>query len=187
MDATLRIAATVGFAELTVDAIAAEAGISRPVVYDLFGDLRGVLSAVVAEASDRARTVIDEALPDVGGGASPAALLEEGYRTMLRAVEAEPAMWRLILLPPQGAPREIRDEIDLQRAQTRARVIPRVRWGLDELQITGVRDDVVARVLIATAEEMGRLVLEDPRRYPPDRIARTLHDLVGIVPDGGDD
>ena len=186
MDATLRVATTVGFAELTIDAIAAEAGISRPVVYDLFGDLRGVLTAMITEASARATAAIDEALPDVDGGAPPAALLEEAYRTMLGAIRDDPAMWRLILLPPRGAPPEIRDEIARRRAQTLARVIPRVRWGLDELQITGVRDDVVARVLLATAEEMGRLVLEHPRRFAPERIARTLHELVGIIPEAGD-
>jgi AcrR family transcriptional regulator len=186
MDATLRIAGTGGFVELTVDAIAAEAGITRPVVYDLFGDLGGVLAAVVAEASERAAAQIDEALPVLGEDSAPSAMLERAFLTMLRAVRKDPAIWRLILMPPEGAPPEIRDAIARQRLDTLTRVTPLVEWGLGRLGVSGAQPAVIARVLIATAEEMGRLVLDHPRRYPPERIAGALGGLMAVLPDGID-
>jgi AcrR family transcriptional regulator len=185
MAATLRVAADGGFSGLTVDAIAAEAGITRPVIYDLFGDLEGLLAATLADAVSRALGAVDQALPSVVPDAPPEAVLDTAMRAFLAAVRADPLTWRLILLPPQGAPAEIRAAVDANRSEIVARVTPLVEWGLRDLGVAGVDSRIVARLLIATGEDMARLVLEHPRRYSAERVASAIGALVTLLPRPG--
>jgi AcrR family transcriptional regulator len=181
MDATLSVLAARGFGDLTIDAIAAEAGITRPVVYDLFGDLTELLTAVVRDAAAGADVAIDAALPHGAPDADPGAMLERALSTRLEAVLADPLRWRLVLMPAAGAPAAIREEVARRRAAVLERVTPLVELGIETLGLAGVDEKVVARVLIATAEDMARLTLEHPRRYSPARVAGSVAGLVGLV------
>jgi AcrR family transcriptional regulator len=184
MEATLRVAADRGFANLTVDAIAAEAGVTRPVIYDLFGDLAGLLAAVTDEAFQRANATIDRALPEPGGDTVPTAMLEQALVTVLAAIRADPPTWRLLLIAPQGAPPEIREEVARRRAEIVDRIAPTAGWGLQQLGLGAADPRIVARLLLSTGEEMGRLLLDHPRRYTPERIATTVSSLVRVLPAG---
>ena len=93
-----------GFGALSIDAVAREAGITRPVVYDLFGDLRGLLAATLADAERRALATVQDVLPEPRGERSPEVVLADAFRRFLEAVRSDPMTWRLILLAPQGAP-----------------------------------------------------------------------------------
>jgi AcrR family transcriptional regulator len=184
IDATLKVAESEGFAALTIDAVASEAGITRPVIYDLFGDLRGLLAATLADAESRALTTLAAALPDPIEGARPDLLLAEAFRVFLHAVRRDPLTWRLILLPPQGAPPQIRARVDQNRAELAGRVSRLVAWGLGRIAAPEAIDpDVLARLLIAAGEDLARLVLEHPRRYTPSRIARAIEQLASLMPD----
>ena len=88
IDATLRVAEKSGFSELTVDAIAAAAGITRPVVYDLFGDLKGLLAATLEDAMQRAMAAVDSAIPAEIPSAPPEDVLTAALLTFLEAVRA---------------------------------------------------------------------------------------------------
>jgi len=184
IDATLRVAEKSGFSELTVDAIAGAAGITRPVVYDLFGDLKGLLAATLEDALERALAAVDAAIPTEIPDAPPGEVLDEALRTFLLAVRADPLTWRLILLPPQGAPAEIRSAVRRNRLDLVGRIAPLVAWALEDLGVSGVDHTVVARLMIATGEDMARLVLEHPRRYNPDRVANGIGALSRLLPNG---
>lgn len=184
VDATLKVAETKGFDRLTVDAIAREAGITRPVIYDLFGDLSGLLAATLADAETRALATVGNVLPEPGGGQSPDVVLADAFRLFLEAVRRDPMTWRLILLPPQGAPPQIRENVQRNRAAVAERVTGLVTWGLGRIGAPAEIDRaVLARLLIAAAEDMARLVLEHPKRYTPSRIARAVKDIALLLPD----
>ena len=53
LDAALEVLAEEGFDALTVEAVARRAGLTRPVIYDQFGDLDGLLLALVDRESLR--------------------------------------------------------------------------------------------------------------------------------------
>jgi AcrR family transcriptional regulator len=182
MDAALRSLGEHGFAGLTIDGIASEAGITRPVVYDLFGDLGGLLSAVADDAFARADVAIEAALPVAAPESSPEELLTRALRTLLDAVRSEPGSWRFILLPPLGAPPHIESGLAARRSELIDRITPLAAWALRELGIAGVDHAVVARVLVATAEDLARMTLEHPRRYPPTRLVSAISGLVRLLP-----
>jgi AcrR family transcriptional regulator len=185
LDATGRIVVADGFGALTIDGVAREAGITRPVVYDLFGDLDGLLAAFVADAEQRALVAIGGALPDPTSDL-PDQLLEDGLRMFLEAVRSDPDLWRIVLLPPEGTPAVARGAIERRRAELAAGVgelidIAASRTGILE----GVDRPSFARAIIAVAEDMGRLVLEKPRRYTPSRIARSAGQIARLLPSPG--
>lgn len=185
--AALKVAEAKGFGAITIDGVAREAGITRPVVYDLFGDLHGLLAAVLADAERRALSTVQGLLPEPGADRSPQAVLRDAFRLFLEAVRADPMTWRMILLAPQGAPPQIRENVRRNREIVAGRVTELVQWGLGVMEAPPQIDRaVLARLLIASGEDMARLVLENPRRYTPARIAGALSDIVAGLAPGAD-
>ena len=106
---TKAIVAEHGFHAVSIEAVAREAGISRPIVYGHFGDLRGLLEALVARESERALEQLARVLPPALAQGEPRAQLLSALRAYLEAVRADPDTWRLVLMPPEGAPDLLRD------------------------------------------------------------------------------
>lgn len=182
LDATMRVAEGQGFGKLTIDAVAREAGITRPVVYDLFGDMDGLLAATLADAEGRALAGIAGALPVLAGGGSPDAVLSGAMRQFLEAVRADPATWRLILLAPQSAPPALRARVDTNRAALADRIAEVADWWATSVGAgDGVDRRMLARIVIAVCEDMARLVLEHPRKYTPTRVARAVEQVVRLT------
>src|SRR3954447_9530979 len=63
LDATKAIVDRSGFHAVSIEAVAREAGITRPIVYGHFRDLAGLLEALVEREGDRALAQLDELLP----------------------------------------------------------------------------------------------------------------------------
>ncbi len=171
IEATLRVAERRGFSALTVDAIAREAGITRPVIYDLFGELDGLLRATLQDTLEQTLHAVQELLPHRPPDAPPERVVHDVLLRFLAAVGEQPQRWRLLLLPSRGAPAGIRAGVERNRAEVLARAVPLVDWGLRELGVGGPDPVLVTRLLMATGEDMARLTLEHPDRYPPGRIA----------------
>src|SRR4051812_14252591 len=111
LDATKRIVAERGFHAVSIEAVAREAGITRPIVYGHFHDLQGLLEALVDREGARALGQLATVLPhDLQAGDARDTLLTAlgGY---LEAVGADPTTWRLVLMPPEGAPAVLHDQI----------------------------------------------------------------------------
>lgn len=172
LDAALGLAARDGAGSLTVEAIAAAAGITRPVVYDLFGDLEGLLAALTDDAERRATETIAAAVPGITLDDDPDVILETAALRFLEAVAAEPLLWKVILAPEEGMTGEMSARIGRVRSRVAARISELIVWsfrGRDELEAIDPR--VFGRVIIAAAEELARLVVADPHRYQPTRVA----------------
>ena len=166
---TTRIAAEQGFPAVSIESVARRAGISRPIVYEHFGDLPGLLEAVVERETSRALSQVSEtALTDLTEG-DPQELMLESLGAYLHAVRDHPTTWRLVLIPPEGAPELLRKSISQGRAAVLERLAQAVRPAL-------IRDpespdaELTARVLSAISDEYARLVLTDPVRFAPERL-----------------
>jgi AcrR family transcriptional regulator len=169
LDVTLTIVAEQGFQAVSIESVARSAGISRPIVYQHFGDLQGLLEAVVEREMTRARSQVSEtAMSDLTEG-EPRQLMLESLRSYLHAVRDHPTTWRLVLMPPQGAPELLRKSVAQGRSSVRAQMTAAVRPAL-------LRDrespdaELTARVLSAISDEYARLVLTDPERFTPERL-----------------
>jgi AcrR family transcriptional regulator len=160
LDAAKALVAEAGFHAVSIEAVARRAGITRPIVYRHFDDLGALLEALVERETVRALRQLREFVPrDLGG--DPREDLIASLRGYLQAVESDPVTWRLMLVPPEGAPGLLGERI----AAGRAAVIGQLAGAL-----ASPDPELTARALSSVADEAARLLLSDPRRYPPERI-----------------
>lgn len=170
LDVTADIVARQGFGAVSIQAVAAAAGISRPVVYEHFGDLPGLLEALVEREMDAAtEQVADTRLPDLSEG-DPTDLMMNSLGLFLSAVERHPDTWRLVLMPPEGAPASLRRHIQIGRAAVLEGLAHSVRAGLKPGGTEPPDPELTASILSAISDEYGRLILADPRRYSSERL-----------------
>jgi AcrR family transcriptional regulator len=162
LDATKTIVAERGFHAVSIEAVAREAGITRPIVYGHFHDLPGLLEALIERETARALAQLD--IPDDLTGDPRHALLAS-LRTYLEAVRDDPATWRLVLMPPEGAPAILHDLIAQGRAAVLEQLARAVGPGLESPD-----PELFAHTLSAISDEGARLLLTDPERYPVERI-----------------
>src|SRR3954453_2147610 len=159
LDVTEEIVDAAGFHAVSIDRVAREAGITRPVVYTHFGDREGLLHALVDRGNRRTLAALGRIVPTEPGG-EPEEVLLGSLERFLETVRDDPATWRLALLPPESAPALLADRI----ARDRANVVRGLASGV-EPWLEGAADPVlVARTLVAVAEELAKVVLEDPER-----------------------
>ena len=64
LDAAIQVIVREGYDGVSVDAIAREAGVTRPVVYGAYADLDELLGALLDRQQARALTQLAEVLPD---------------------------------------------------------------------------------------------------------------------------
>jgi AcrR family transcriptional regulator len=185
LDATKRIVDRRGFHAVSIEAVAREAGITRPVVYGHFQDLGGLLEALVQREGVRALGQLAAVLPselELAAG-DPAEQLAAALRGYLEAVLADPATWRLVLMPPEGAPEVLRNRIAEGRTAVLAQLAEAARPGLGPGR-ESPDPELTARMLSAVADEGARLLLTDPERYPVERIVDHARWFLGQLPFG---
>ena len=169
LDATKAIANRSGFHAVSIEAVAREAGITRPVVYGHFRDLGGLLEALVERESARALGQLAEVLPTDLAGGDPRELLLAGLRGYLQVAQADPATWRLVLMPPEGAPDVLREQIARGREAVVAQLVEVVRPGLGPGR-ESPDPELTAMAFSSLSDDAARLVLTQPGRFPPERI-----------------
>jgi AcrR family transcriptional regulator len=171
LDVAKAVVARDGFHGASIEAVARDAGITRPIVYGHFGDLAGLLEALVDRESDRALAQLAVVLPDDLGAGDPPELLLEALRGYLEAVASDRVTWRLVLMPQEGAPERLHEHIARGRTAIIARLALAVGPGLRPGAGSPDPDpELTARMLSAFADETARLLLTEPERYPVDRV-----------------
>jgi AcrR family transcriptional regulator len=177
LDATKAIVGEHGFHAVSIEAVARRAGITRPVVYGHFEDLGGLLEAMVERESARALEHLAAVLPAASGGDDPREALLGALRGYLEAVAADPVTWRLVLMPSEGAPAVLREQI----ARGRDAVVALLAQVVGEAGEASPDPTLTARLLSATADELARLHLGDPGEYPIDRLVAQARWLLELV------
>jgi AcrR family transcriptional regulator len=180
LDATKAIVARQGFHAVSIEAVAREAGITRPIVYGHFEDLPGLLEALVEREGARALRQLADVLPAALAAGDPREQLVQAFLGYLQAVRADPATWRLVLMPPEGAPQVLRRHVAKGRAAVLARLAEAVRPGLGAGR-ESPDPELTARTLSAAADEAARLLLTDPERYPVERLVAHARWVLGQV------
>jgi AcrR family transcriptional regulator len=169
LDATKEVVDREGFHAVSIEAVAREAGITRPVVYGHFQDLSGLLEALVQREGARALAQLGDILPSRVGAEDPAEALLAALRGYLEAVRSDPVTWRLVLMPPEGAPDVLREAIGAGRNAVLGQLAEAIRRGARP-ERRSPDPELTARALSAVADEAARLVLTDPDAYPSERI-----------------
>jgi AcrR family transcriptional regulator len=172
LDVTKTIVGEQGFHDLSIEAIAKRAGITRPVIYAHFDDLDALLEAMLEREAMRALSqlgaILPRSLPD--GRARSDALLA-ALRGYLETIQADPVTWRLVLMPPEGAPGVLRETVEHGRDAVVAALAQVVGAGLAP-ERPSPDPQLTARLLSALSDEAARLMLKDPEQFPIERLMR---------------
>ena len=178
LEVTKEIVGECGFHAVTIEAVARRAGVSRPVIYEHFGDLTGLLDALVDLFSHDALAQLAAVLPRALDAESPRSTLVGALGGYLEVAQADPVTWGLVLMPAEGAPPAVSERIAAGRRDVVAQLAAAVAPGF----VAGrpVPDpELVAHLLVTGAEELVRMVLTDPVTHPPDRVLAHANWVLG--------
>ena len=179
LDVTKTLVGEQGFHDLSVEAIAKRAGITRPVIYAHFEDLDALLEAMLQREALRALTQLGAIMPtELPAGSGRQDALLGALRGYLEAIQSDPVTWRLVLMPPEGAPHMLREQVERGRDAIVATLAKVVGPGLAPDR-PSPDPHLTARLLSALSDEAARLLLSDPGEYPIDRLMRHAEWLLG--------
>ncbi|MET3960221.1 AcrR family transcriptional regulator [Marmoricola sp. OAE513] len=180
-DAALRIIVRDGYDAISIETIAQEAGVTRPVVYGVFADLRDLLTTLLDRQQARALQQLAEVLPPSPDLSDPDRLVAETARRMIDAVRGDPMTWQPILLARTGMPEQVRARIDTDRANLTTQIAGLLELGLAIRGGPVLDPEVLAHAIVAVLEHFGRLLLAEPDLFDTDRLVATITGLLGAL------
>jgi AcrR family transcriptional regulator len=184
LDAAIQVIVREGYEGVSVDAIAREAGVTRPVVYGAYADLNELLGALLDRQQARALTQLAEVLPDQLDTEDPDAFLLDALRALIDRVSNDQLTWRPILLAPHGTPEAVRVRIDADRERIRAQLAELLSVGIELRGGPAIDVELASHALIGVLEHFGRLLLEDSDRFEPDRLVGFAAGLLAVLGKG---
>ncbi|MEV0251537.1 TetR/AcrR family transcriptional regulator [Nocardia sp. NPDC050712] len=186
LDTALRIVAAAGFTEVTIAAVAEHGGVTRPVVYDSFGNRDELLAALIERETSRMRAAVTRALlDDHDSGDGPREVLITALRRFLSDVRTMPGTWRLVYFPIDGVPPLLRDHI--RKARNEFRLPLRLRlgeWLASQPPAAGgdaVDLDVLVEIVQGGLQTLARRVLDDPEQFGVERVLAAIELLLGEI------
>ncbi len=144
-----------GFAAVTMDDIAAEVGVTKPLLYNYFGNKERLYVACMERAGDALFATIEES---VGASANPGDALNAGLRAFFAFLDADRAAWAVLFdetLPQSG---EVADRV----ADYRGRILELVAGSLIAQLPARRRDtastevEALSAALLGAAEALAR-------------------------------
>lgn len=180
LDAALSVLAREGYDKVTVDAIAREAGVTRPVVYDAYGGLEPLLHALLDRSQRRALASVLKLMPTDPPTDIDRWILD-ACSGLIEAIQQSPDVWRPVLGLTRDAPEVVRTRIDSTKELIRGYVADALQTGLELRGGPYLDVDVLAHLVVATGEHFGRLVLDQPEKYTRERLVGSLGDLLAAL------
>ena len=181
LDAALRQFLAHGYDGTSMQAVADQAGVTKPVVYACFPSKDELFRALLRREEQRILAEIQTAFAGVDTS-DPEATLIEGYSSFLRAVGASPDVYRLIFFGEGGANSAVAASVERGR-QTQVDALAELarRWveesgrggggnGLDP----AARAELQGQVLAGIGESGARMLLRDPSTWTPEKLGKHL-------------
>lgn len=181
LDAALAVIAERGFDAVTMESVARTAGVAKPVLYGLYPNREQLLHALLEREEQRALAQMTAVIQPDALGRRPDEIFTAAVRAFLGAVLERPESWRIMLLPPEGTPAEVRDRFERARADVLAQAGRLAEWGTTRRPDCGLDPELLAQAMVSCAEMAARLVLSDPDHYTPDRLTTFVATLARTV------
>jgi AcrR family transcriptional regulator len=180
LDAALQVIARDGYGAISIESIAREADVTRPVVYNVFDGLDALLFALLDRQERRALEQLLSTISVTPDFRNFDSFLSAAIRDLVAMVAEDPLTWRPILLAYAGTPAAVRRRIDSDRELVRAR-IQVVVDGVVGAAAPGIDTGVVAHALVAICEYYGRMILENPEAVDVESLASTASALLAAA------
>ena len=178
LDAALAIIHRDGYAAVSVEAIAREAGVTRPVVYGAYDGLGPLLTALLDREQVKAFARLLSVVPAEFDRTDPVALATEVVGQLVAMANEDPATWRTIVMRPEGLPQAVRERIEADRTRI-VHVFGRLAV---DLMPPGVWDrEALGHAIVAVFESFGRLVLDEPDQWPAERLIDALRPVLRML------
>ncbi|MDQ3759752.1 MAG: TetR/AcrR family transcriptional regulator [Actinomycetota bacterium] len=180
LDIALEVLSQGGYQATSMATIARAARVTRPVIYACFPAKHELFKALLDREERRLLGQIVAALPKRPNLENPEETLEQGFTGVLVAAKAAPRSWGLIFLTEHGSP-EVAERVERARNGVR-----RELSGLPApiLAHRGIADHddrlsrLVANLLLGNAEAGVRLMLSEPKGWPPEELGPLLGRMV---------
>lgn len=181
LDAVLRVIVEQGVHKVSIDTVAKEAGVSRPVVYGHFDDSDQLLRASLDREEEATLAQIAVALPSAATD-DPIRALSDGLESFLGAVQGAPDRWRAVFLLADASTPAFRRRLDHGRQVFIGALDAFVRAVTPPDRLPAIDVELTAWTLYALFWEAGRLVLAEPDLFPPQRIREHADLLIPALP-----
>lgn len=172
-----------GFDHTSMDAIAAAAGVSKPVVYDCFASKDELFTAMLDREEERILVETTKALATTGSADDPEATLIRGFQAFLRATAESPDIYRVVFLGEGGGNEAVAARIargiELQ-AQTAAAIA--MRWVERFSDLEGAEAqataDLLGQTIVGLAQVGARTLLRERSEWTPETLGEKLGRMV---------
>ena len=181
LDAALHVLVREGYGNVTIEAIAGEAGVTRPVVYSAFDGLEPLLKALLDRTEKRGLERCLAIIADAGDMSDVEEWILRAADALFDEVRADPDIWRPMLGLVPGAPAIVSQRITETREVIRSYLAAGLDKGVKLRNRPDLDAEVLSHVVVAIAEEFGRLALEDPPRFDNARLLGTIQQLIGLL------
>lgn len=185
LDAALDVLADRPLQELSMEAVAAQAGIGKPVVYTAFDSRAELVAALLRREHGRGLAQVRDAMPEDLTELGPTGAYASTVSAFLKSVVENPTRWRLILTVPDSAPREYRDSLRAARSTivAQAELLAKAGAGLQPPLAT-LDSALLGHTMLSFAEMLGRLAVNDPDTYPRERLEQFAHSAMALLAAG---
>ena len=168
--------------ELSMEAVAQEAGVGKPVLYTVFKTRAELVEALLERERERGLEQIADTLPENLVGTEPLAAASATVEAFVGVALANPTRWRLILATPASAPDEYRAALTAARAEILARAEALVRVGIAMSPRWAAMDaGLLANSTLTVAEMLGRLAVSEPEEYPRERLQAYVRSIMTLL------
>jgi AcrR family transcriptional regulator len=178
LDVAVDVATEQGLTELTMDRMARLCGTTRSAIAALFGDQAGLISALVDREANSAMAQLLQNLAALPADADVVQTEIGIVQAMIDGAAASPARWRMLLNPADGDPPELHHRIAAGRALARD-VVRKIL--VERCPVVIPDPQLTAHLHELAAEELARLHINEPERYPVARILRQTAALAGSL------
>jgi len=174
LDAALAVWDEEGYRGTTMAAIAACAGVSKPVLYECFANKDDVLRALLDREEGRLMSATQAALP-VDDAKGLRATVAAAYEAFFEAVLAHPVSWRIVVDAQRVMPAAVESRYHQARelfVEQIAELVRRLTPGGD--QLTHAETRVLASNFAGLAEDNASLLLRQepgPDAWTPATLA----------------
>ncbi|MGX1777331.1 TetR/AcrR family transcriptional regulator [Nocardia brasiliensis] len=174
LDAVLTIIVEQGVHKVSMDTVAREVGVTRPVVYSVFSDTDDMLRASLDREQAAALAQLLPLVTALQESSDPATALLEYLDGFLTAVRAAPDRWRAAFSLVDSTTPKFRRRVEEQRKA----LIGVLEDYLQHARTPpGMDIEMTARVIYTLAWEAGRMLLSEPEIFSRPRLltfARTI-------------
>lgn len=184
LDAALEVLGGCDLHELSMAAVAAAAGVAKPVLYTAFSTRAELVDALLERERDRGIAEVRAAMPDDLSALGPTGAYTATIGAFLQAVLNNPTGWRLILTIPDSAPRDYRDSLRSARSAVLGQSEELARAGAAFMpQLARLDPVLLGHTMLSFAEMLGRLAARDPQTYPRERLEGFVTAMLSMVAD----